>query len=52
MVDAEPLSAKFKPDGPLMFRVSIYNGLKEEIRFSTFALKPNGWNGETANLTF
>ncbi|MCA1629435.1 MAG: hypothetical protein LC785_08980, partial [Acidobacteria bacterium] len=52
IVDAEPVSSKFKASGPFMFRVSIYNGLKEEIRFSTFALEPNGWNGETANLTF
>lgn len=52
VVDAEPLSSKFKADGQFMFRVSIYNGLEEEIRFSTYALEPNGWNGETFALAF
>ncbi|HEY5883618.1 MAG TPA: hypothetical protein VIT88_02980 [Pyrinomonadaceae bacterium] len=52
IVDAKPLTSKLKVNEPFMFRVSIYNGLKKEILFPTFALTPNGWRGESANLTF
>lgn len=52
IVDAKPLTSKFKVNEPFMFRVSIYNGLKKEILFSTYALAPNGWRGESANITF
>jgi hypothetical protein len=52
IVDATPLSSTFKANEPFMFRVSIYNGLREEIRFPTYAITPNGWGGEAANLTF
>jgi len=52
IVDAIPLSSQFKANEPFMFRVSIYNGLKDEILFPTYALMPNGWGGESANFTF
>jgi len=30
--------------------VTIHNGLNGDIRYTTFSLEPNAWNGETLNL--
>jgi hypothetical protein len=50
-VKAEPASAPLKSGAPLLLRVTIYNGLPQEIRFQTFALSPNSRNGETTNIS-
>ena len=36
---------------PIPLAVTIANGLKGPIGYSTYSLKPNDWNGETAYLT-
>ena len=36
---------------PVPLAVTIANGLKGPISYSTFSLKPNDWNGETVHLT-
>ena len=36
---------------PLTLYLTIKNGLKESIRFSTFSLVPNEWNGETMSCS-
>ncbi|MFZ5831556.1 MAG: hypothetical protein ACOY3P_15840, partial [Planctomycetota bacterium] len=36
---------------PIPLTVTIGNGLKGPIRYSTFGLEPSDWNGETINLT-
>jgi hypothetical protein len=37
--------------GPLPLRVTVSNGLREEIYFLTYTLTPTDWNAETVNLT-
>ncbi|HYW73287.1 MAG TPA: hypothetical protein VE961_19860 [Pyrinomonadaceae bacterium] len=49
-VDLKPADDVLTTGKPLLFRVTISNNLPQEIRFSTFSLTPNSWNGETANL--
>lgn len=36
---------------PIPLAVTIANDLKGTIRYSTYSLKPNDWNGETVSLT-
>lgn len=36
---------------PIPSAVTIVNGLKGAIGYVAYTLKPNDWNGETANLT-
>ncbi len=36
---------------PLLLRITISNGLARVIRFSTFSLTPNSWNGETTDIS-
>jgi hypothetical protein len=43
--------AVFKAGKPLPMSVTLTNGLSKTIRFSTFATKPNEWNGETLNIS-
>ena len=51
IVTAETVSEEMKSRGPLLLRITISNGLSQDIRFSTFSLKPNSWNGEVANIS-
>ena len=51
VVEAHPASEPLNSNKPLLLRVSIYNGLSKEIRFSTLSLTPNSWNGETTNIS-
>lgn len=44
-------SAVVKQGEPIPLSVTISNGLKGPIRYSTYSLKPNDWNGETVSLT-
>ena len=50
IVKASPHSDTLQVDSPLLFKITIFNGLPDEIRFETFALEPNSWNGETVNI--
>jgi hypothetical protein len=50
-VTAQPVSQEMKSWGPLLLRITISNGLSQDIRFSTFALSPNEWNGEVVNIS-
>jgi hypothetical protein len=49
-VDLKPVDDVLTTGKPLLFRVTISNNLPHEIRFSSFSLTPNSWNGETANV--
>jgi hypothetical protein len=51
MVEARPAYEPLTSGRPLLLRITISNGLPEEIRFSTFSLTPNPWNGETTNVS-
>lgn len=44
-------SAVVKQGEPIPLSVTISNGLKGSIGYSTYSLKPNDWNGETVSLT-
>ena len=50
-VEAKPAYDALTSGKPLLLRITISNGLPEEIRFSTFSLMPNSWNGETTNVS-
>src|SRR5215468_6858475 len=50
-VNAEPAAIPLKSGGPLLLRVTISNGLSQDIRFQTLSLSPNDWNGETVNIS-
>ncbi len=50
-VSAEPVSGKMTSRGPLLVRITISNGLSQDIRFSTLSLEPNSWNGEIVNIS-
>lgn len=50
-VNAQAELAVFKSGKPLPMSVTLTNGLSETIRFSTFAVNPNNWNGETLNIS-
>lgn len=50
-VRAEPAIDTLRSGGPLPLRITVSNGLREEIYFLAYTLTPNEWNGETANLT-
>jgi hypothetical protein len=50
-VHAQAELAVFKSGKPLPMSVMLTNGLSNTIRFSTFAIKPNDWNGETLNIS-
>lgn len=39
-----------KEGAEIPLAVTIHNGLKGEVRHTTFALEPKAWNGETLNL--
>ena len=49
-VHAQAELAVFKAGKPLPMSLTLTNGLSTTIRFSTFATKPNDWNGETLNI--
>jgi len=49
-VQAQPAIALLKAGQPILMRVMLANGLSQSIRFTTFATKPNEWNGETMNV--
>lgn len=51
VIEAHTVSDTLKSNEPLLLRISILNGLPNEIRFSTFSLTPNSWNGETTNIS-
>ncbi len=51
VVTAKVEPAVVKQGEPIPLAVTIVNGLKGPIRYSTFNLKPNDWNGETVHLT-
>ncbi len=50
-VTGEVRPAAVKQGEPIALAATIRNGLKGPIGYSTFSLKPNGWNGETVSLT-
>ena len=50
-VEVQPTSGVLKSGTPLLLRVTISNGLSQEIRFQTFSLSPNSWNAETTNIS-
>ncbi|MDX6290396.1 MAG: hypothetical protein QOH42_2195 [Blastocatellia bacterium] len=50
-VVASPDSETLRSGKPLLLRITISNGLPREIRFSTFSLTPNSWNGEATDIT-
>ena len=50
-VRAEPAVDTMRSGGPLPLRVTVSNGLREEIYFLTYTLTPTDWNAETVNLT-
>ncbi len=50
-VQAQAELAVFKSGKPLPMSVTLTNGLSKTIRFSTFAVEPNEWNGETLNIS-
>jgi hypothetical protein len=43
--------AVVKQGEPILLAVTIANGLKGPVGYSTYSLRPNNWNGETAYLT-
>ena len=51
VVGAHTVSDTLKENEPLLLRISILNGLPKDIRFSTFSLTPNSWNGEVSNVS-
>ena len=51
VVEAHTVSGTLKENEPLLLRISILNGLSKDIRFSTFSLTPNSWNGEATNIS-
>jgi hypothetical protein len=51
VVEAHPVSATLKSNESLFLRISIHNGLSNDIHFSTFSLTPNDWNGEVTNIS-
>ena len=50
-VVASPDSETLRSGKPLLIRITISNGLTQEIRFATFSLIPNSWNGETTDIS-
>ena len=44
-------SETLRSGNPLLLRITISNGLPRMIRFSTFSLTPNSWNGETTDIS-
>jgi hypothetical protein len=50
-VVASPDSETLRSGKPLLLRITISNGLSQQIGFSTFSLTPNSWNGETTNIS-
>lgn len=50
-VHAQAELAVLEAGKPLPMSVTLTNGLSETIRFTTFAVKPNNWNGETQNIS-
>jgi hypothetical protein len=50
-VVASPDSETLRAGNPLLLRITISNGLPQEIRFATFSLTPNSWSGETTNIS-
>lgn len=46
-VIAKPRKAIFAIGEPILIDVEIKNGLKQEIRITTYSVSPNSWNGET-----
>ena len=50
-VHAQAELGLFRSGKPRPISVTLTNGLSETIRFSTFAVKPNDWNGETLNIS-
>ena len=49
-VTGEIAAAVVKQGQPIRLSVTIANGLKGPIGYTTFGLKPNRWNGETVTL--
>ena len=50
-VEAQAASRDTKSGTTLLLRITISNGLSQDIRFSTFSLTPNSWNGEVTNIS-
>ena len=50
-VTAQPVSENMKSRDPLLLRITISNGLSRDIRFSSFSLQPNSWNGEAVGIS-
>jgi hypothetical protein len=50
-VEVQPTSKALKSGEPLLLRVTISNGLSQDIRFQTFSLSPNSWNAEITNIS-
>ena len=50
-VRAEAAVDTLRSGGPLPLRITITNGLRDEIYFLAYTLTPNEWNGETLTLT-
>lgn len=51
ILKASPANKSFTGNEPLTIYLTIDNGLKGPIQFSTFSLIPNDWNGETVNCS-
>lgn len=50
-VRAQAELAVFKSGKALPVSITLANGLSKTIRFYTFAVQPNEWNGETINIS-
>jgi hypothetical protein len=46
----QPTRAVFDVGEPILIEVVVRNDLSAPIRFTTFSLQPNEWNGETAGV--
>ena len=51
VVRAEAAVDTLRSGGSLPLRITIMNGLRDEIYILTYTLTPNEWNGETWGLT-
>jgi hypothetical protein len=49
-VTGRPTKATFEAGQPILVDIEIRNDLRGPIRYSTFALEPNEWNGETTGI--
>jgi len=50
-VAMQPRAGGYEQGKPILVTVNLTNGLPKSIGFPTYALKPNGWGGETVGLS-